>query len=145
MVKVKVKVKGKTLMASKTSVFCLLSSVLLLPGLLAAAQPCRDIVFKPLPGGLMRYGDTTRLGRPFAKDPTVIRHNGRYLMYYSVWSYDREHLPKNFGKKANGWWGAIAESKDLVHWKRVGDIKADGLNVPRQQEMWIAPCVKKID
>ena len=51
----------------------------MLPGLLAAAQPCRDIVFKPLPGGLMRYGDTTRLGRPFAKDPTVIRHNGKYF------------------------------------------------------------------
>ena len=95
----------------------------------------------------MLYGDTSRRGekRPFAKDPTVIRHNGRYLMYYSVWSYDREHLPKNFGKKPNGWWGAIAESKDLVHWKRVGDIKADGLDVPGQMEMWVAPCVKKID
>ena len=112
----------------------------------AAKRPCSEITFKEMPT-LMKYGDTTRRGEAhsFAKDPTVIRHNGRYLMYYSVWSYDKEHLPKDFGKRPNGWWGAIAESRDLVHWKRVGDIKADGLDVPGQLEMWIAPCVKKID
>ena len=56
----------------------------------AQKRPCSDILFKDMPL-LMLYGDTSRRGekRPFAKDPTVIRHNGRYLMYYRVWSYDR--------------------------------------------------------
>ena len=112
----------------------------------AAKRPCSKITFKPLPSQML-YGDETRLGkdRPFAKDPTVIRHGGRYFMYYSVCSYDKAHLPKNFGKRPNGWWGAVAESRDLVNWKRVGDLKADGMDVPGQLEMWVAPCVKKID
>ena len=47
----------------------------------------------------MRYGDPVHLvdGKPFAKDPTVIRHAGRYLMYYSV-------------LKGGEWGGAIAEA-----------------------------------
>ena len=31
---------------------------------------------------MMLYGDTSRLGRPFAKDPAVVRFAGRALMYY---------------------------------------------------------------
>ena len=42
-------------MNKKTVVFCLLSSALAWGA--SAAQPCRDIRFKPLPNGLMRYGD----------------------------------------------------------------------------------------
>ena len=103
----------------------------------AQKRPCSEITFKDMPS-LMLYGDTTRLGerRPFAKDPTVIRHNGRYLMYYSVCAYAKDLLPKDLGKRPNGWWGAVAESSDLVHWKRVGDIKAGGMDVPGQMEMW---------
>ncbi|MBQ7190397.1 MAG: family 43 glycosylhydrolase [Kiritimatiellae bacterium] len=109
-----------------------------------SAVPCKNITFKPLQS-LMRYGDTTRRGqdRPFAKDPTVIRHQGRYLMYYSVWSYDKEHLPANLSPKALiHWAGAIAESKDLVNWKRVCDIELNDTNIVSGG---VAPCVKKFD
>ena len=130
--------KGKTLMANKTSVFFLLSSVLLLPGLLAAAQPCRDIRFKPLEAGLMRYGDTTRLGpdHPFVKDPTVIRHNGKYFMYYSECGYAKGRAPKHLPKYRTWWWGAIATSTNLVDWTRVGSIAVEG--APKTVG-WVAP------
>lgn len=63
----------------------------------------------------MMFGDTSRIGAPFAKDPHVIKFKGKYLMYYSI--------P---GKKlANSWlgWGiGIAESKDLYNWTKVGEI-----------------------
>lgn len=32
----------------------------------------------------MMFGDTSRLGRPFSKDPHVITFKGKYLMYYSI-------------------------------------------------------------
>jgi hypothetical protein len=32
----------------------------------------------------MMFGDTTRLGVPFSKDPHVIEYHGRYLMYYTI-------------------------------------------------------------
>ncbi len=35
----------------------------------------------------MMFGDTSRTGSPFSKDPHVIFFNGRYLMYYSIASY----------------------------------------------------------
>jgi hypothetical protein len=38
----------------------------------------------------MMFADTTRLGRPFAKDPHVISFDGRYLMYYSVPAYNEK-------------------------------------------------------
>ncbi|MBP5510650.1 MAG: family 43 glycosylhydrolase [Kiritimatiellae bacterium] len=109
----------------------------------AESHPCAKISFKPMPSP-MQYGDTTRCGaeHPFAKDPTVIRHNGRYLMYYSVCAYDKAHRPRDLGEKPGGWWGAVAESSDLVHWKRIGDIEIEGSKFISAA---VAPCVKKID
>ena len=97
-----------------------------------SAKPCRDVVFKPLDGGTMLYGDPVHLvdGSPFAKDPTVVRHGGRYLMYYSACCSDKK------------WRGAIAASTNLVDWVRVGDIKVDGAPF---EGGWAAPCVKKFD
>ena len=108
------------------------------------ARPCRDVRFKPIERGTMLYGDTTRLGpeRPFAKDPTVIRHGGRYLMYYSACSYDEAHVPSGLSKGRRGWCGAIAESTNLVDWVRIGDIEVDGAPFAGG---WVAPCVKKFD
>ena len=71
-----------------------------------------------MPDGLqprMLYGDATRNGQPFAKDPSVIRFGERYLMYYSMCPSTDKSLPK-------GWAIGIAESQDLVHWKKAGDI-----------------------
>lgn len=61
----------------------------------------------------MHWADTSS-GRPFSKDPSVIRFGGRYLMYYS--------LPGNPGSGMAGWSVGIAESTDLTHWRRVGQV-----------------------
>ena len=109
-----------------------------------AKRPCARIEFDPMPQ-LMRFGDTAQRDetRPFAKDPTVIRHNGRYLMYYSV-NYDPKNYPHRLPKGKNrSWWGAVAESTDLVNWKRICDIEPVGS--PDFTEACVAPCVKKID
>jgi len=60
----------------------------------------------------MYFGDGTRLGRPYAKDPSVVRFGGRYLLYYS--------LPP--GETAPAWAVGIAESHDLIHWEQVGEM-----------------------
>lgn len=67
----------------------------------------------------MMYGDTTRLGRPFAKDPSVIRWGGRYLMYFSLPPFAKELATTNAPR---GWSIGIAESHDLVNWKKIGEL-----------------------
>lgn len=62
----------------------------------------------------MMYGDTTRIGVPFSKDPHVVNFQGRYLMYYSI--------PPKKGVADSGWNIGIAESKDLVNWIKAGEI-----------------------
>jgi len=75
----------------------------------------------------MHWADDSS-GRPFSKDPSVIRFGGRYLMYYS--------LPGPVGAGMGGWSVGIAESNDLVNWRRVGQVKpaqqcdAKGLAAP---------------
>ena len=77
----------------------------------------------------MMYGDTTRLGRPYSKDPHVIHFGGRYLMYYSV-------PPHNWNKN-EGWNIGIAESHDLVRWNKVGEITPAA---DYEQRGLCAPC-----
>ena len=69
----------------------------------------------------MMYSDSSRLGRPLAKDPFVINFKGRYLMYYSVPEY-KDHNGVN-----HGWGIGIAESHNLTSWKRIGDVNSDPL------------------
>ena len=66
--------------------------------------------------GQMMFGDTTRIGRPFSKDPHVVNFKGDYYMYFSVPS------PENKGEGVEGWGIGIAKSKDLKDWKKVGEI-----------------------
>ena len=90
----------------------LLCASLLLPGASSPAQVAA--VSTPR----VYYSDSSRLGRPFAKDPSVIRFHDRYLMYYSI-----PPQPQGQGKgEEHGWGVGIAESRDLVHWTRVGDM-----------------------
>lgn len=85
----------------------------------------------------MMFGDTTRLGRPFAKDPHVILFKGRYLMYYSV--------PGFTGKDGtvHGWGIGIAESYDLNHWKRIGEVNSDP-EATYESKGCAAPCARVI-
>ncbi len=64
----------------------------------------------------MMFGDTSRIGIPFAKDPHVIKFQGRYLMYYSIPAYLDQSNP------IPGWGVGIAESKDLYKWNKVAEI-----------------------
>jgi len=74
------------------------------------------------------YGDDTRTGTLFAKDPIIVFHGGRYIMYYSI--------PPHNSRDWEGWNIGIAESHDLRHWNRIGemtpqtDYEAKGLCAP---------------
>lgn len=54
-------------------------------------------------------------GRPCAKDPAVVRLDGRYLLYYSV----PPELP------AGRWRLGIASSSNLLDWQILGNIEFD--------------------
>lgn len=82
---------------------------------------------------MMLFGDTSRLGRPFAKDPAVVRWSGAYLLYYSL----PPHAPSERPPGApEGWAIGIARSDDLTHWDKVGEVlpeqpcEAQGLCAP---------------
>ena len=81
------------------------------------------------------WGDTSRLGRPFAKDPSVIRFNGRYLLYYSIPSFGD-------GRPKDGWAIGIAESKNLRDWTKVGEVVAE---TDYENKGVAAPFAKVID
>ncbi len=86
-------------------------------------------------GPKMLWGDDSRLGRPFAKDPSVIRFGGRYLLYYSV--------PGAGGDSGgmSGWGIGIAESRNLTDWRKVGELASDR---PYEGKGVAAPCARVI-
>mgnify|MGYP000900363619 FL=1 len=67
-------------------------------------------------------------GRPFSKDPAVVKFQGRYLLYYS--------LPPYAGKPTKGWSIGIAASGNLLAWKKIGELTNDG---PAEQNGFCAP------
>jgi sucrose-6-phosphate hydrolase SacC (GH32 family) len=72
----------------------------------------------------MYFSDTSRIGRPFAKDPSVIKFKGKYWMYYSLpaaTSSATNDAPAA-AAKATGWGIGIANSSDLIHWTKRGEI-----------------------
>lgn len=80
----------------------------------APAAPVREAKL------VMKYSDTDRLGTPWAKDPSVIRFGGRFLMYYTVPAYKEN--PVGVPDFPKGLAIGIAESRDLKTWKKVGEI-----------------------
>ena len=63
----------------------------------------------------MMFADISRKGRPFAKDPAVVRFAGGYWMYYTLPSFGD-------GRDDDGWAIGIARSDDLETWCKVGEI-----------------------
>jgi predicted GH43/DUF377 family glycosyl hydrolase len=61
---------------------------------------------------VMMFGDTSRLNRPFAKDPAVVRFNNKYFLYYSIPA----------GADVKGWRIGIAQSDNLIVWSKIGEI-----------------------
>lgn len=78
----------------------------------------------------MKFADVTR-GRPFAKDPAVVRWHDRYWMYYSI-------PPYGDGRTGDGWAMGIATSVDLDHWEVVGSITPD-VQAPYEAKGLCAP------
>jgi predicted GH43/DUF377 family glycosyl hydrolase len=65
----------------------------------------------------MRYADNSR-GRLFAKDPAVVRFNGRYFLYYTL-------PPYRDGRPDDGFGMGVAVSDDLDRWEKIGEIMPD--------------------
>ncbi len=81
------------------------------------ADPSRGQAAEAPP--LMKWSDNTRLGRPFAKDPSVVRFQDRYLLYFSLPPFSpalaRADSPR-------GWSIGIASSTDLIRWEKLGEV-----------------------
>ncbi len=131
--------QNKTILGGGFLVACLLAFSLLAaehPSILKPVEPGTKWITSPnlaaLKNPLMKWADSEQQGKPFSKDPTVIRFKGRYLMYFSL-------PPNTKEKKPYGWTTGIAESDDLVHWKRIHQI------IPEQecdQKGTCAPCAR---
>ena len=81
------------------------------------------------------FGDTSRTGLPFSKDPHVIWFGGRYLMYYSIQPFRDKNNP------VQGWGIGISESTDLVHWVKTGEITPAA---DYESKGMCAPCARVI-
>ncbi|MDP4291791.1 MAG: family 43 glycosylhydrolase [Bacteroidota bacterium] len=86
----------------------------------------------------MMYADTSRLGRPFSKDPYVIRFKNKYLMYFSVPGYT------DANNKVHGWGIGIAESTDLKTWRKVAEVNEDPA-ATYEAKGFASPCALVID
>ena len=70
-----------------------------------------------IPQPRMFFADTVS-GKPYSKDPAVVKFKDRYWLYYS--------LPPYKGKPTPGWSIGIATSDNLLDWKKVGELKNEG-------------------
>jgi hypothetical protein len=67
----------------------------------------------------MYFSDSSGTGIALAKDPVVVKHEGRYLLYYS------RKIKNDQRDGMQGWGIGIAESQDLTNWKKVGEINPE--------------------
>jgi beta-xylosidase len=105
----------------------------LLPAMFAATAPYLYAQAHPR----MYYEDTSRIGVSFAKDPSVARFHGSYFLYYSLPSRRVQNTTTMGGAFLPGWGIGIAQSKDMIHWTKVGELQAaseiekDGVAAPK--------------
>ncbi|MGX5820175.1 family 43 glycosylhydrolase [Chitinophaga lutea] len=84
-------------------------------GVMAAAMAAAAESSAQQSKAVMMYGDTSRKGVPYSKDPHVVSFRGRYLMYFSIPPFKDD--PKS------GWNIGVAESRDLMQWKKVSEMR----------------------
>jgi len=84
----------------------------------------------------MMFGDLSRKGVPYSKDPHVIRFNGNYLMYYSIPPFEGNNDPMN------GWAIGVAKSSNLVDWEQIGEILPEG---DYESKGLCAPCARVVN
>ena len=65
----------------------------------------------------MYFADTVS-GRPYSKDPAVVKFKDKYFLYYSLSPYE--------GKPTHGWNIGIATSDNLFDWRKIGALKNTG-------------------
>ena len=110
-----------------------LIAVALLPSAVAAqtaATPAKPAVY---------YTDSSRTGRPFVKDPSVIQFHGTFFMYYTLPPRRDSRNAKN--AEGSGWGIGIATSKDLLHWQKAGEIAPEQ---PVEMDGIVAPGARVI-
>ncbi len=107
--------------------------VLLLSCVSALGQPPQPA--KPA----MYFSDDTKIGRPFAKDPSVVEFQGKYFMYYTLPPAKMDKISNN--PEGSGWSIGISTSMDLTHWKKVGELNA---TQPVERDGVVAPGARVI-
>jgi predicted GH43/DUF377 family glycosyl hydrolase len=65
----------------------------------------------------MHFADAAS-GRPFSKDPAVVKFRDRYWLYYSLPPYETKATP--------GWSIGVATSENLVDWTKVAELPQVG-------------------
>jgi predicted GH43/DUF377 family glycosyl hydrolase len=65
----------------------------------------------------LHFADTSK-GRPFSKDPAVVKFKERYYMYYSLSELREEGKKHHFGI-------GIAVSDDLDNWSKAGELERE--------------------
>ena len=86
---------------------------LLLAVLLASLLPATLSADPPTDLPRMHFADDAS-GRPFSKDPAVVRFHDKYWLYYSV--------PPHKAKPTPGWSIGVATSDNLVDWTKAGEL-----------------------
>ena len=98
--------------------------------LINVGDNCDSIV--PADADVLKNPEMRWAPKDFAKDPTVIRFNNKYYMYFSIPPQE-----KDGGKY--GWTTGIAQSDDLLHWTYVKNLLPDQECV---QKGFCAPCAR---
>ena len=80
----------------------------LLYGILALAAHFCSTGWAQSGGKIMMYADSSS-GRPFSKDPAVVRFGGRYLLYHSF-------------RVEKSWGIGVAGSRNLIDWTQIDRI-----------------------
>lgn len=106
--------------------------ILLTVGFITVSGQERFGITKPS----MMFGDSSRTGKPFSKDPHVIKFEGRYLLYYSIQPYSDKSNP------VQGWGIGIAGSNDLINWEKIGEITP---SADYESKGLCAPCARIIN